>query len=71
MARYKKNLPLDEQLSKTIIEIESIEKCLEEMKQMKKDLENQIKIKRLNELDELIVSKGLNINDVKNLLLAQ
>lgn len=38
------------------------------MKQAKKELEEEIKMNRLSELDELINSKGLSIEEVKALL---
>ncbi len=68
MARGKKNLSLDEQLAKIDTEIANMENSLKEMKQTKKDLEEQIKMGRLAELDELINSKGLSFEDVKNML---
>ena len=54
MARGVKKLSLDEQLAKITTEIENMENSLIEMKQAKKDLEEQIKMARLVELDELM-----------------
>lgn len=68
MARGKRNLSLDEQLAKITTEIENMENSLKEMKQAKKDLEEQIKLARLVELDELINSKGLSFEEVKEML---
>lgn len=68
MARGKRNLSLDEQLAKITREIENMENSLKEMKQAKKDLEEQIKLARLVELDELISSKGLTFEEVKEML---
>ena len=68
MARGRKNLTLDEQLEKITTEIENMETSLKEMKQAKKDLEDQIKQARLAELDELISEKGLTFEQVKELL---
>ena len=68
MARGKRNLSLDEQLAKITTEIENMENSLREMKQAKKDLEEQIKMARLVELDELINSKGLSFEEVKEML---
>lgn len=68
MARTKKNISLDEQLTKITTEIEDMENSLKEMKQTKKDLEDQIKQTRLAELDELISEKGLTFEEVKELL---
>lgn len=68
MARGKKNLSLDEQLSKITSEIENMEISLKEMKNAKKNLEEQIKQARLAELDELISEKGLSFDEVKEML---
>ena len=68
MPRGKKNLTLDEQLAKITTEIENMELSLKEMKQAKKDLEDQIKQARLAELDDLISEKGLSFEEVKELL---
>ena len=69
MARGRKAaLTLDEQLAKITTEIDKMETSLKEMKQAKKDLEEQIKQARLAELDELISKKGLSFEEVKELL---
>ena len=68
MARGRKSLTLDEQLEKITTEIENMESSLKEMKQAKKDLEEQIKQARLAELDEIISEKGLSFEEVKELL---
>ena len=68
MARGRKSLSLDEQLAKITTEIENMELSLKEMKQAKKDLEEQIKQARLSELDEIISEKGLSFEEVKELL---
>ena len=68
MARGVKKLSLDEQLAKITTEIENMENSLIEMKQAKKDLEEQIKMARLVELDELISSKGWSFEEVKMML---
>lgn len=68
MARGRKNLTLDEQLTKITTEIENMEKSLKELKATKKDLEEQIRQARLSELDELIKEKGLNLDDIKKML---
>ena len=68
MARGRKSLSLDEQLAKITTAIENMELSLKEMKQAKKDLEEQIKQARLAELDEIISEKGLSFEEVKELL---
>lgn len=68
MARGRKNLTLDEQLTKITTEIEKMENSLREMKKAKKELEEQIRQQRLSELDELIQKKGLTFDEIKELL---
>ena len=68
MARGRKSLSLDEQLVKITTEIDKMESSLKEMKQAKKDLEDQIRQTRLAELDEIISEKGLSFEEVKELL---
>ena len=68
MARGRKNLTLDEQLAKITTAIENMETSLKEMKQAKKELEDQIRQTRLAELDEIITEKGLTFEQVRELL---
>lgn len=69
MARGRKPaLKLDEQLEKITAEIENMETSLKELKGAKKDLEEQIRMNRLAELDELITASGKSIDDIKELL---
>ena len=66
MARGRKpTLTLDEQLEKITAEIENMESSLKELKSAKKDLEEQIRMNRLAELDELITASGKSIDDIK------
>ena len=68
MARGRKNLTLDEQLTKITTEIEDMENSLKEMRKEKKELEEQIHQQKLSELDELIREKGLTFDDLKEML---
>nr|DAX50164.1 MAG TPA: protein of unknown function (DUF4315) [Caudoviricetes sp.] len=68
MARGKKNLTLEEQLSKITTEIENMENSLKEMKKAKKELEEQMHQARLSELDEIIKEKGLSFDELKEML---
>lgn len=68
MARGKKKLTLDEQLTKVTAEIEATEATLTELKAIKKELELQIHQQRLSELDELIQEKGLSFDELKTML---
>lgn len=68
MPRGKRKLSLDEQLSKTIEDIENTEDTLRNLKQTKKELEEQIKFNRLAELDEIISASGKTFDEVRALL---
>ena len=69
MARgRKKALTLDEQLTKIVSEIEETEKQLEELKDKRGKLEEQVKMNRIAELDDFISSRGLSIEEVKEML---
>lgn len=68
MARGRKSLSLEEQLAKITTEIENMENSLKEMKSAKKDLEDQIKMARLSELDELIIASGISLEELKTML---
>lgn len=68
MARGKRKLSLEEQLVKITAEIDNMENSLKEMKQAKKDLEEQIRQARLSELDDIISEKGLSFEEVKKML---
>ena len=49
-------------------EIEEMEVSLKELKKEKKDLEEQVKMNRLAELDEMISSSGKSFDEVKEFL---
>lgn len=69
MARGRKPaLTLDEQLAKITEEIDGLKENLKKLEQTKKDLEEQIKMNRLSELDELISESGLSYDEVRELL---
>lgn len=68
MARGKKNLTLEDQLLQLTSEIESMESSINEKKKLKKELEEQVKMNRLSELDELITTSGKSFEEVKELL---
>ena len=68
MARGRKTLSLDEQLEKITTEIENMENSLKEMKQTKKELEEQIRHAQLSELNDLINKRGLTFEEVKKML---
>ena len=69
MAKGRKpSLTLDEQLTKITEEIENMISSLKELEKTKKELEEQIKMNRLSELDELILESGLSYEEVRELL---
>ncbi len=69
MARgRKKALTLDEQLKNVISELEETEGKLKELKKQKEELQLQIKMKQVEELNDFISSRGLSIDEVKELL---
>lgn len=69
MARgRKKALTLDEQLKNVISELEETEGKLKELKKQKEELQSQIKMKQVEELNDFISSRGLSIDEVKELL---
>lgn len=71
MARCKRNLSLQEQLDKITNDIEQMESALVDLKKTKCKIEEQIKQNQLEELHELILSKGMSLEKVKELLSAE
>ena len=63
MAR-KKNLTLEEQLEKTNQNISITEQSLVNLKNEKKELEDQLKKEKMQQLYEAVVSSGKNIDDI-------
>ena len=68
MARGRRNLTLGERYKKVTEEIRATKEALKELEIEKKELEEQLRIKRLEELDNLITAKGLSIDAVKTML---
>lgn len=68
MPRGRKKVSLEEQMENINCAISDTEERLEELKEIKYDLEEKIRLKRLNELDELINASGKTYEDVKLLL---
>ncbi|RHP47069.1 flagellar export protein FliJ [Clostridium sp. AF32-12BH] len=68
MARGRKNYTLEEQLDKITAEINNMESSLTELKAAKKEIEKEIKTKRLEELNDLIEANGMTFDEVKELL---
>lgn len=70
MARGRKSYTLDEQLNKVTNEIENMEIELKKMKQLRAELEQRIRQNKLAELDQLMSSKGLSFEELKEMLIA-
>lgn len=68
MARGRKSLTLDEQLLKTITDIENTENSLKEMKKTRKELEKKIHQEKLSEIDVIMTKKGIGFDELKELL---
>ena len=69
MARQRKLLSLEEQLEKVVSDIEATEKLLQELKDSKKDIEEKIRMKNMEELDALIVQSGKSYEEIKAILM--
>lgn len=68
MARNRRNITPEEQLEQLSVDIENMEETLKEMKRTKKELESQIKMNKLEELYDIIISNGKTINEVKEMV---
>ncbi len=64
----KPALTLEEQLQKITEEIDDLKANIKELEKAKEDLEEQIRLNRLSELDDLITESGLSFEEVKELL---
>lgn len=69
MARQRRILSLDEQLKKVISDIEITEKHLQELRELKKDIEEKIRVRNMEELDALIVQSGKSYEEIKAMIL--
>ena len=69
MARLRKVLSLDEQLIKVVSDIETTEKYLQELLELKKDIEEKIRVRNMEELDALIVQSGTSYEEIKAMLI--
>ena len=69
MARLRKVLSLDEQLEKVVSDINATEKTLQELKEIKKDIEEKIRVRNMEELDALIVQSGKSYEEIKAMLM--
>ena len=68
MSRPRKNFTPEEQLEKLNSDIEITENALKEMKQLRKELEIQVKTHQLEELYNIILSSGKTLDEIKNMI---
>lgn len=68
MARKKTNYTLEEKISMLTEEIASIEESLKVKKEQKRELEKELKEQQMNDIYNLIQSKGLDLEQVKDII---
>ena len=69
MARQRRILSLEEQLTNVVSDIEATEKHLQELRELKKDIEEKIRVRNMEELDALIVQSGKSYEEIKAMLM--
>lgn len=68
MARKKTNYTLEEKISMLTEEITSIEESLKAKKEQKRELEKELKEQQMNDIYNLIQAKGLDLEQVKDII---
>lgn len=63
-----KRLTLEEKLVKITEEIDNMKSSLAELESTKEEIEEQIRMNKLSELDDMITESGLSYEKVKELL---
>ena len=69
MARQRRILSLEEELTKVVSDINTTEKTLQELRELKKDIEEKIRVRNMEELDALITQSGKTYDEIKALLM--
>ena len=69
MSRLKRTLSLDEHLEKVVSDIDSTEKYLRELNLVNKEIEEQIRVRNMEELDALINQSGKSYEEIKAMLM--
>lgn len=64
MARGRKSYTLEEKLQNVTNDIENTKMCLQKLEEEKKDLEEQIKQQRFEEIDKMMIQNGKTFDDV-------
>lgn len=68
MAGRKKNLTLNEELTKITEEIDIMESALQKLKVHKAELEEKVKQAQLAELYEMIMQSGKSFEEIKEII---
>lgn len=68
MSRMKKQITLEEQLEKVVTDIKTTKTILKNLRKTKKELEEKNIMNQLKKLYDKIISKGMSIEEVMELL---
>ena len=66
--RRKETATLEEKIVEITSEIENMESTLKALKAERKDLENQLRVKELDDLDKLMKEKGISFEKLKEMI---
>lgn len=66
--RRKQTATLEEKIIEITSEIENMESTLKALKAERKDLENQLRVKELDDLDKLMKEKGISFEKLKEMI---
>lgn len=66
--RRKQTSTLEEKIVEITSEIENMESTLKALKAERKDLENQLRVKELDDLDKLMKEKGISFEKLKEMI---
>lgn len=66
--RRKQTATLEEKIVEITSEIENMESTLKALKAERKDLENQLRVKELDDLDKLMKEKGISFEKLKEMI---
>ena len=66
--RRKQTATLEEKIVEITSEIENMESTLKALKAERKDLENQLRVKELDDLDNLMKEKGISFEKLKEMI---
>ena len=66
--RRKQTATLEEKIVEITSEIENMESTLKALKAERKDLENQLRVKELDDLNKLMKEKGISFEKLKEMI---